>query len=111
MDVCLSWLSRIYSLPNIEIHDAFVKLREQVKCYRRLAAQSSSSGAAANFYRTALDIINSTNLDFFGPQVRTIIVLNVALDYLLPPPYIPIQPTGTHTRPTTNDSKRPSSST
>ncbi len=30
IDVCLNWLSKIYSLPNIEIHDAFVKLREQV---------------------------------------------------------------------------------
>ncbi|KAL6045043.1 putative transformation/transcription domain-associated protein [Balamuthia mandrillaris] len=60
VDVCLNSLSKIYSLPNIEIQDAFVKLREQVKCYFQLPT----------LYRTGLDIINSTNLDYFGPQQK-----------------------------------------
>jgi len=60
VDVCLNSLSKIYTLPNIEIQDAFVKLREQVQCYFQLPSH----------YRTGLDIINSTNLDYFGPQQK-----------------------------------------
>eukprot|EP01087_Luapelamoeba_hula_P021045 TRINITY_DN7293_c0_g1_i1.p1 TRINITY_DN7293_c0_g1~~TRINITY_DN7293_c0_g1_i1.p1 ORF type:complete len:1163 (-),score=108.11 TRINITY_DN7293_c0_g1_i1:76-3108(-) len=56
VDACLTSLNKIIYLPNIEIQDAFVKLREQVKCYFQMPAH----------YRTGLDIINSTNLDFFG---------------------------------------------
>jgi transformation/transcription domain-associated protein len=58
VEVCLNSLSKILSLPNIEIQDAFVKLREQVKCYLHVE----------NGYKTGLDIINSTKLDFFQPQ-------------------------------------------
>ncbi len=61
VEVCLNSLSKIYTLPNIEIPDAFVKLREQVKCYFQLPT---------THYRTGLDIINSTNLDYFGPQQK-----------------------------------------
>eukprot|EP01114_Cavostelium_apophysatum_P014185 TRINITY_DN3613_c0_g1_i5.p1 TRINITY_DN3613_c0_g1~~TRINITY_DN3613_c0_g1_i5.p1 ORF type:complete len:3612 (+),score=1106.25 TRINITY_DN3613_c0_g1_i5:200-11035(+) len=60
VEVCLNALSKIYTLPNIEIQDAFVKLQEQVKCYFQLPAH----------YRTGLDIINSTNLDYFAPQQK-----------------------------------------
>lgn len=31
LDVCLNSLAKIYTLPNIEIQDAFLKLREQAK--------------------------------------------------------------------------------
>ena len=31
VDVCLASLTKIYTLPNIEIQDAFFKLREQAK--------------------------------------------------------------------------------
>jgi len=31
IDVCLASLTKIYTLPNIEIQDAFFKLREQAK--------------------------------------------------------------------------------
>ena len=33
VDVCLASLTKIYTLPNIEIQDAFFKLREQAKWY------------------------------------------------------------------------------
>ncbi|KAI7825787.1 hypothetical protein BX661DRAFT_199084 [Kickxella alabastrina] len=33
VDVCIGSLTRIYTLPNIEIQEAFLKLREQAKCY------------------------------------------------------------------------------
>ncbi|KAL6601053.1 hypothetical protein U3516DRAFT_602921 [Neocallimastix sp. 'constans'] len=54
-DICINSLSKIYTLPNIEIQEAFYKLREQAKCY----FQSS------NDYATGLDVINNTNLMYF----------------------------------------------
>ena len=60
VEVCLNALGKIYTLPNIEIQDAFIKLREQVKCYFQLPSHS----------RAGLDIINTTNLDYFGHQQK-----------------------------------------
>eukprot|EP01136_Pigoraptor_vietnamica_P017330 Opistho-1_new@62335 len=60
LDVCLTSLNKIYTLPNIEINDAFLKLREQAKCHFQLASD----------YRSGLDIINSTNLNYFNPQQK-----------------------------------------
>ncbi|KAJ1736005.1 transcription-associated protein 1 [Coemansia biformis] len=56
VDVCISSLTRIYTLPNIEIQEAFLKLREQAKCYyhRPLELQSG------------LDVISNTNLVYFS---------------------------------------------
>jgi transformation/transcription domain-associated protein len=55
-DVCLSFLNRIYTLPNIEIQDAFLKLREQAKCYMDTPADLP----------TALEVVNATNLNYFS---------------------------------------------
>ncbi|KIJ57798.1 hypothetical protein HYDPIDRAFT_34782, partial [Hydnomerulius pinastri MD-312] len=33
LDVCFSSLNKIYTLPNIEISEAFLKLREQARCH------------------------------------------------------------------------------
>lgn len=55
-DVCLSFLNRIYTLPNIEIQDAFLKLREQAKCYMDNPAELP----------TALEVVNATNLNYFS---------------------------------------------
>ncbi|KAJ3211873.1 hypothetical protein HDU67_004198 [Dinochytrium kinnereticum] len=66
MDVCISSLSKIYTLPNIEIPEAFYKLREQAKCY----FQSPSE------YSNGLDVINNTNLQFFSkPQTAEFFAL------------------------------------
>ncbi|KAJ2497905.1 transcription-associated protein 1 [Coemansia sp. RSA 1972] len=56
VDVCISSLTRIYTLPNIEIQEAFLKLREQAKCYYR-RPQELQSG---------LDVISNTNLMYFS---------------------------------------------
>ncbi|KAJ1556368.1 hypothetical protein HK405_013844 [Cladochytrium tenue] len=48
--------TKIYTLPNIEIPEAFYKLREQAKCH----LQSPSE------YATGLDVINNTNLMYFS---------------------------------------------
>lgn len=59
-DVCISQLSRIYTLPNIEIQEAFLKLREQAKCHYQNPTELTSG----------LDVINNTNLNYFGLQQK-----------------------------------------
>ncbi|KAL8711708.1 MAG: hypothetical protein Q9220_003879 [cf. Caloplaca sp. 1 TL-2023] len=59
-DVCISQLSRIYTLPNIEIQEAFLKLREQAKCHYQNRSELQSG----------LEVINNTNLNYFGPQQK-----------------------------------------
>ncbi|KAJ2466114.1 hypothetical protein EV174_006570, partial [Coemansia sp. RSA 2320] len=56
VDVCLNSLARIYTLPNIEIQEAFLKLREQARCYYDRASELQSG----------LDVISNTNLVYFG---------------------------------------------
>lgn len=55
-DVCISSLTKIYTLPNIEIQEAFLKLREQARCYYHRPAELSQG----------LGVINNTNLMFFA---------------------------------------------
>jgi transformation/transcription domain-associated protein len=58
-EVCINQLSRIYTLPNIEIQEAFLKLREQAKCHYQNPDELSSG----------LEVINNTNLGYFSqPQ-------------------------------------------
>ena len=59
-DVCISQLSKIYTLPNIEIQEAFLKLREQAKCHYQNSGELNSG----------LDVINNTNLNYFGQQQK-----------------------------------------
>ncbi|KAF7507630.1 hypothetical protein GJ744_010300 [Endocarpon pusillum] len=59
-DVCIYQLSKIYTLPNIEIQEAFLKLREQAKCHYQNKSELNNG----------LDVINNTNLNFFGPQQK-----------------------------------------
>ncbi|KAK3714099.1 transcription-associated protein 1 [Vermiconidia calcicola] len=59
-DVCITQLSKIYTLPNIEIQEAFLKLREQAKCHYQNRSELTSG----------LDVINNTNLNYFGQQQK-----------------------------------------
>ncbi|KAI8370186.1 hypothetical protein EDC96DRAFT_563874 [Choanephora cucurbitarum] len=59
-DVCISQLTKIYTLPNIEIQEAYTKLREQAKCYYKNPAELTAG----------LDLINNTNLGYFSPQQK-----------------------------------------
>ncbi|KOS19655.1 Transcription-associated protein 1 [Escovopsis weberi] len=59
-EVCISQLSRIYTLPNIEIQEAFLKLREQARCHYENPDELTSG----------LDVINNTNLNYFNPQQK-----------------------------------------
>lgn len=56
-EVCISQLGRIYTLPNIEIQEAFLKLREQAKCHYQNPKELNSG----------LEVINNTNLNYFSP--------------------------------------------
>jgi transformation/transcription domain-associated protein len=60
-DVCFTALSKIYTLPNIEIQEAFFKLREQAKCHFRLPSD----------YPAGLDVINNTNLLYFTTSQKS----------------------------------------
>lgn len=59
-EVCLAQLGKIYTLPNIEIQEAFLKLREQAKCHYQ----------NRNELNSGLDVINNTNLNYFGQQQK-----------------------------------------
>src|SRR5439155_2428147 len=58
-DVCTEFLQKIYALPNIEIKEAFLKLREQTKCHYQ-----------NNEMNQALDVIININLNFFSTQQK-----------------------------------------
>lgn len=59
-EVCVSQLTKIYKLPNIEIQEAFFKLREQAKCHF----------SNPNEWNTGLDVISNTNLVYFTTQQK-----------------------------------------
>lgn len=59
-EVCIKSLTKIYTLPNIEIQEAFLKLREQARCL----LQSSEDVASG------LEVINNTNLLFFSASQK-----------------------------------------
>ncbi|ODV96782.1 hypothetical protein PACTADRAFT_39977 [Pachysolen tannophilus NRRL Y-2460] len=59
-EVCINQLTKIYTLPNIEIQEAFLKLREQAKCHYQ----------NENELNTGLDVISNTNLVYFATQQK-----------------------------------------
>lgn len=59
-EVCINQLTKIYQLPNIEIQEAFLKLKEQVKCHY----------LTPNELNTGLDVIRNTNLVYFATQQK-----------------------------------------
>lgn len=59
-EVCINQLTKIYTLPNIEIQEAFLKLREQAKCHYENPSELN----------TGLDVISNTNLVYFAAQQK-----------------------------------------
>jgi transformation/transcription domain-associated protein len=55
-DVCTNSLTKIYTLPNIEVHEAAFKLQEHAKCHLYLHSD----------YAAGLEVINNTNLGWFS---------------------------------------------
>ncbi|WVQ85959.1 hypothetical protein IAT38_008127 [Cryptococcus sp. DSM 104549] len=60
LDVCSVALNKIYMLPNIEISEAFLKLREQALCFFQKPEK----------FNEGLENISTTNLKFFGLSQR-----------------------------------------
>lgn len=56
LDVCFTQLTKIYTLPNIEISEAFLKLREQARCHYQRPGD----------LQAGMEVINSTNLMYFS---------------------------------------------
>ncbi len=59
-DVCTSALGKIYALPNIEISEAFLKLREQAMCHYQKPDK----------FAEGLESISTTNLMYFAPAQK-----------------------------------------
>lgn len=57
LDVCSVALNKIYALPNIEISEAFLKLREQALCFFQKPDK----------FNDGLENISTTNLMYFAP--------------------------------------------
>lgn len=62
--VCLDSLSRIHNIPSVPIVDCFQKIRQQVKCYLQM-----SSIMGKNELQEGLEVIESTNLKYFGKEM------------------------------------------
>ena len=60
LDVCFSSLNKIYTLPNIEISEAFLKLREQARCHYQKPGD----------LQAGLEVINNTNLMYFSTNQK-----------------------------------------
>lgn len=60
LDVCSIALNKIYSLPNIEISEAFLKLREQALCFFQKPDK----------FNDGLENISTTNLMYFSPPQK-----------------------------------------
>lgn len=60
LDVCFTYLNKIYTLPNIEISEAFLKLREQARCHYQKPGD----------LQAGLEVINNTNLMYFSPTQK-----------------------------------------
>ncbi|XP_068646622.1 uncharacterized protein [Aristolochia californica] len=55
-DVCVTILEKMYGHSTMEVQEAFVKIREQAKAYLEMKGEVTSG----------LNLINSTNLDYFS---------------------------------------------
>lgn len=60
LDVCSVALNKIYALPNIEISEAFLKLREQALCFFQKPDK----------FNDGLENISTTNLMYFAPNQK-----------------------------------------
>ncbi|KAG8383733.1 hypothetical protein BUALT_Bualt04G0044600 [Buddleja alternifolia] len=71
-DVCVSVLEKMYGHSTMEVQEAFVKIREQAKAYLEMKGELTSG----------LNLINSTNLEYFTAKHKAEI-LRLKGDFLL----------------------------
>ncbi|OQR70315.1 Transformation/transcription domain-associated protein-like [Tropilaelaps mercedesae] len=78
--VCLDSLNKIHTIPSVPILDCFQKIRQQVKCYLHMSgvgtsgmpapvSSSTNSSGGKNELQEGLDVIESTNLKYFGKEM------------------------------------------
>ncbi|KAJ8698457.1 transcription-associated protein 1 [Pleurotus ostreatus] len=60
LEACFTLLGKIYTLPNIEITEAFLKLREEGRCHYQ----------KPNNAQAGLEVINNTNLTYFNASQK-----------------------------------------
>ncbi|CAH9105798.1 unnamed protein product [Cuscuta europaea] len=71
-DVCVSILEKLYGHSTMEVQEAFVKIREQAKAYLEMKGELTSG----------LNLINSTNLEYFSIKHKAEIY-RLKADFLL----------------------------
>ncbi|XP_075498359.1 LOW QUALITY PROTEIN: SAGA complex/NuA4 acetyltransferase complex subunit TRA1-like [Primulina tabacum] len=71
-DICVSILEKMYGHSTMEVQEAFVKIREQAKAYLEMKGELTSG----------LNLINSTNLDYF-PVKHQAEIFRLKGDFLL----------------------------
>ncbi|VFQ99863.1 unnamed protein product [Cuscuta campestris] len=71
-DVCVSILEKLYGHSTMEVQEAFVKIREQVKAYLEMKGELTSG----------LNLINNTNLEYFSVKHKAEI-FRLKADFLL----------------------------
>ncbi|KAL8472429.1 hypothetical protein ACS0TY_029584 [Phlomoides rotata] len=71
-DVCVSILEKMYGHSTMEVQEAFVKIREQAKAYLEMKGELTSG----------LNLINSTNLEYF-PVKHKAEIYRLKGDFLL----------------------------
>ncbi|KAK4773935.1 hypothetical protein SAY87_028954 [Trapa incisa] len=71
-DVCVTILEKMYGHSTMEVQEAFVKIREQAKAYLETKGELTSG----------LNLINSTNLEYFPPKHKAE-VFRIKGDFLL----------------------------
>ncbi|RID59278.1 hypothetical protein BRARA_F02519 [Brassica rapa] len=59
-DVCVQILEKMYGHSTMEVQEAFVKIREQAKAYLEMKGERASG----------LNLINSTNLEYFPDKIK-----------------------------------------
>ncbi|KAK9062066.1 hypothetical protein SSX86_019251 [Deinandra increscens subsp. villosa] len=71
-DVCVTILEKMYGHSTMEVQEAFVKIREQAKAYLEMKGELTSG----------LNLINSTNLEYF-PVKHKAEIYRIKGDFLL----------------------------
>ncbi|CAN1122507.1 Transformation/transcription domain-associated protein [Linum perenne] len=71
-DVCVTILEKLYGHSTMEVQEAFVKIREQAKAYLEMKGELTSG----------LNLINSTNLEYF-PVKHKAEIFRLKGDFLL----------------------------
>lgn len=63
--VCHNLLSRIHTIPTVPVIDCFQKIRQEVKCFVQMAANTQDQSSLSE----ALEVIETTNIKYFKSEL------------------------------------------